>query len=564
MKMIKNATTALVSIAAVVAMTACSSDSDSSSGGGGSSALATGGFIKTYAPDVSTASWLSPFNTSPRHYQIMYQAEDVDGSGNINALSFRLSSDLTAAVSCPETIIKFGHTKSVDLSSSAVFADHTENGAGSLVTVLDNRTVTFDAAQSGEYVTIPLDTPFEYNGVDNLVVDILRDPACTESVSFQAESAVAVDSILWTSTTASVTGSSFNDLFQANFSFEGGVDTVIAQHNTGDNGNSIAPGTTGRTQALLRAEDINGSGPITGIAFEADSVTALTEMNITITMMNTSLTALDGNFTVNIDGSSTPVIVTDNLQVTIPAGVKYFWIPMTSTFDYDGSSNLLLDITSDVTSGGFTMDYENVPVASIISTGTLDAETGTVRTRAYQPKLRFNGASMDVITAGDAVGWYTLPFNGSSGYRTQFLYGGHSFGTSGAVTEVSFRLENDSVASDYSAATILLGHTANTTMTTDMPANMDDNTSVFSGTLSIPAGLKAGDWVTFPVSGFTYDSTKNLVVEVSQDAGDLTNVLRGTQTDVPGVGGYAVGTKGLDTGFGTGVGHVDVRITVSK
>ena len=68
-------------------------------------------------------------------------------------------------------------------------------------------------------------------------------------------------------------------------------------------------------------------------------------MNITISMMHTPLTVLGGDFTVNTDASSTPVVMTDTLQVSIPDGATWFWIPVTSAFDYDGSSNLLLDVT---------------------------------------------------------------------------------------------------------------------------------------------------------------------------------------------------------------------------
>ncbi len=558
MKMIKNATTALVSIAAVIAMTACSSDSDTPFVSG---KLATGGFIKT-VEEAGGSSFGGMFGISDSRYQLLYTPTDLEGSGNIESIGFQLFQNEATGVNCPNVTIKIGHTSLATLTTT--YDSNVETGQGSRVTATSDLSLTIPSGLAGDYFSIPLDEPFNYNGVDNLVVEIVRNVACDASVLVNGSIAAYNASLYHGSDYNATTGTTSTTQMHMRAVFAGGVDTVTPLDNTGDNGNSIAPGVTGRTQALLRAEDINGSGPITGIAFEADTVTAATEMNITITMMNTSLTALDGNFTVNIDGSSTPVIVTDNLQVTIPAGVKYFWIPMTSTFDYDGSSNLLLDITSNVVSGGFATDYKNVPIVRIVSTTDVNAGTGTVRTRAYQPKLRFNGAPMDVITAGDAGGWYTLPFNGGSGYRTQYLYGGHSFGTSGAVTEVSFRLQNDSVASDYPAATIVLGHTANTTMTTDMPANMDDSTSVFSGTLSIPAGLKAGDWVTFPVSGFTYDSTKNLVVEVSQDAGDLTNVLRGTQTDVPGASGYAAAYKGSDTGFGTGLGQVDVGVTVSK
>jgi hypothetical protein len=58
-------------------------------------------------------------------------------------------------------------------------------------------------------------------------------------------------------------------------------------------------------------------------------------------------------------------------------------------------------------------------------------------------------------------------------------------------------------------------------------SNMDENLTVHSGSFSIPAGLKAGDWVTIPLSSaFTYDQAKNLAVLFSTagGAGILNNV----------------------------------------
>jgi hypothetical protein len=54
--------------------------------------------------------------------------------------------------------------------------------------------------------------------------------------------------------------------------------------------------------------------------------------------------------------------------------------------------------------------------------------------------------------------------------------------------------------------------------------NLDDATTVFSGTLSVPAGLLAGDWTEIPLTeSFIYNGTDNLVIYTRSDGGTATN-----------------------------------------
>ncbi len=174
-------------------------------------------------------------------------------------------------------------------------------------------------------------------------------------------------------------------------------------------------------------------------------------------------------------------------------------------------------------------------------------------------KLRFKGGTMDVITAQDAA--WSNPLR-SLDRKTHILYDAWQLGTGGSVTGISFRLANDSVASDYPAS-VVLGHTANTALSTTFADNMTDPTTVFTGTLNVPGGLKEGDWVTIPVSGFTYDSTQNLVVELTRGAGTVQNWILATGVDVPGANGGEVGPRTSPTSTISTVGQSDFRIHLS-
>jgi len=133
-------------------------------GGDGSTSLATGEFTKTVTLN-SNIGWASPFNApNNRHLQQLYLASDINGAGYIQSIELRLN---TATAGCSsDATIKMGHTSLGVLTNT--FANNVEQGKGTLETV---RTGAFSvpAGSAGDYFTIILDTPFLYNGVDNLV-----------------------------------------------------------------------------------------------------------------------------------------------------------------------------------------------------------------------------------------------------------------------------------------------------------------------------------------------------------------------------------------------------------
>jgi len=144
------------------------------------------------------------------------------------------------------------------------------------------------------------------------------------------------------------------------------------------------------------------------------------------------------------------------------------------------------------------------------------------------------------------------------------MFGAQQLGTGGPVTGISFRLALDSVASGYPAATVVLCHTTNTVLSMTFANNLTGPTTVFTGTLNVPAGLEAGDWVTIPVSGFAYDPTQNLVVEVTQDAGTAANPILATNVDVPGASGVVTGPRVGPTAVEAQPGQSDIRVHLSK
>jgi len=561
MKMLQKTIAASIALTALLAMTACSSSSSSDGGGsgGGSGSLAKGGFVKEVAKD-STVRWGNlPFNIQPVREQHLVHASDIKGSGYIQSFSFK-SYATAPETNCPNVTIKMGHTNLNELTTT--YASNVEVGKGSLQTVLD-RELIIPEISAGAFFTIVLDEPFYYNGTDNLVMEFVTDAGCSHGISIYADNTIHTKADLYALSATATTGSVYDYTADVQLNFAGGVNT---QNVEGVVIGNIFPFSTllKRTQHLYTASDINGSGPITGIAFQLKNPSVAAEYNATVILGHTTLEQFDANNKYVDNYKDTPTIVSDNVHFSIPDGLEandWFWVPLSGNFNYNGTDNLIVDVK-------VTAASETNQVLAGNSTGSDNRAYGDVEndipagadTLIYHMKFRFNGATMDVITIENAA--WGLPFNGSTGYRTQILYGAYELGTSGKVSAFSLRLNNDSAASDYTEASVTLTNTAITSLDQNLSLNTIDSKNVFNGTLKIPAGLKAGDWVTFPVSGFTYDSTKNLVLEITSNSG-VNNLIYAASNFVP-FGGVVYSYKDTGVYVGSSLGQADLRIMLDK
>jgi hypothetical protein len=511
-------------LALSVVLAACSGG-----GGGGGGGTATGTFVKTLAPGASTSSQTGPFNTNPyRRAMHIYRANDIKGSGYIQSISLRRAALLPAAVSCPNTSIRLGHTSKTEFDGvDNTFAGYVNEGRGSLVPVINNATVTIPAGANGDYYTVNFATPFYYNDVDNLVVDIERTTACTPSdVSNATEIALAYYAQLYSSSSP-LTGTRYTWYQHMKFNFIGGNNTAISHDKTADTGNtSMVPGDTGHTQMLVFSTDINGSGRITGMAIKPMSTTiasVITGMTVRITHLPTSVTELTTNFANNFHGN-TPVVVTQNLSYTIPAGQSSpVWIPFNNAdFVYDGSSNLLIDLIA-TTTAAYSVAYTEVPGYRVLDSDSLTSSTGTLWQRAFEPVFRFAGGTMDVIS-GSTAG--TFVFDSTASGR-QFLLRAAELGTAGSISKLACRLAAPSLNLSYPNFTVTLAHTTQNVLVADDATNISGGVVVYNGTFTVPADLLEGDWVEIPFnSSFNYNGVDNLVVQTTTGAGSNVNSCR--------------------------------------
>jgi hypothetical protein len=135
----------------------------------------------------------------------------------MTALRFRRTT-VSTDTSCPNLTVRLGHTNLTALTTT--FASNAETGQGSLVTVINNSSFNIPAGATGTWIDIPLQLPFDYNGVNNLVVDIEKPDACSQDVIVDTQ--VAASMRLRTPTFGSATGTVDSLRNMAQFAFAGG------------------------------------------------------------------------------------------------------------------------------------------------------------------------------------------------------------------------------------------------------------------------------------------------------------------------------------------------------
>jgi len=489
-------------------------------GGGGSTSLATGEFTKTIDP-TDDINHSSDFSGATYHSQKLYPASEINGSGNITSILVEYSSDEAADITCADVTIKMGHTTLSSLG--ATYANNVEQGAGSVQTVLTNGSIVFPVGMMDDWSEIPLDTPFYYNGVDNLVVDITTNVGCSALFNTDVTTGLGYTASVYSYNIAATTGNDVSWRADMEFNFEGGVNSVEFAP-IPSNGNTYPfGGLRDKVQLLYDATLINGSGPVTGIAMRVGHLTT-TAQSYTYTMRvgHSTLTDLTTDFNGNF--SDTPVTVANNAVFNVPAGIPvgdYIWIPMPDgSFNYNGNNNLIVEIDVSSSSGNTYWGLELAGPNMSRAWGATGSDTASgVGSEEYHISFRFNGGTMDRLTPA-ASSHTSYPFSISYGGR-QYLYTASELGTKATITKVALRLSwPSSTAEDYSNFTVTMGHTSLAELTDVFGDNMDDATEVYKGTYSMPAGLIEGDWIEMTLdSPFIYNGTENLVVSFESDGG---------------------------------------------
>ncbi len=515
------------------------------------SGRATGTFTKTFVAGLTSGNAFPFSGVYEMKHQMLYTAAEVGGAGRISAIRFQRWVTTAAAVTCPNVSVRFGHTGVSALG--ATFASNVN--LGSIATALADASVTIAAGAAGTWFEIPLATPFEYDGVGDLVVEIETNTPCTANVASSYSSAAGIVRAVARTTdtdpstpqhsevTADITDATH---LWMQFVFAGG-DDFLAYAGTTAATNTWPLATQGgglRIQSLHLASDIAGSGPVTGLGFQLSGTSAAGTYTYTVKMghSNAPLTmTYDSNF------AGAPVTVASNVTFSVPAGMpagSWVWIPIPNgVFTYNGTDDLLVEVaTASGTGSNQPFRVGSRAGARVAANGSTAATGQAIDGALYHLALRFNGAPVyRTAPVSNATSSQVLG-SGMSG-QIQGLYDAVRLGTGGSIGRVAVRLNGASAATTVPNVKIYMGQTTKTSLALadSYASNMDNQTLVYSGPLTIPAGLAPGDWLPIPLgTSFAYDGVKNLVVLFTADQAGALNGVRG-QYDVTAFPSHSVG-----------------------
>ncbi|MBN1497303.1 MAG: hypothetical protein JXA07_11075 [Spirochaetes bacterium] len=492
--------------------------------------LAGGGsqFTKTVALSATTDLIAGPFNEAAfRHYQLLFQPADIAGSGVIRSLSFRYHDDNDQVIGCPHVTVKLGHTSETDLGDVGTsMALNINQGKGSAITVLNNKTVNIPRGAAGDYFEIPLDAEFNYNGVDNLVVDLLRTSACTGEVELITGTAsTPYDGLAYNSVSAAPDNIQeiAQDVHHIKFKFAGGVNKVdFADTYSGNSAPLSTTANFNKIQMLYNASSIAGSGMITGIGLQVSAVTSLQTYTYTMKLAHSTKIDLEVTWANNFNADPA-VTVANSVQITVPAGVpagEFVWFPVPDgVFSYNGTDNLLIELTVEAASGGVSLATHPTTNINRIYGNPASATASTSNSYTHQINLRFAGGTMDVVSNAALSDSRFFPSGSANGIVS--LFRATELGTSGKITSVAFRAASNTNTGNYPSYMLIMGHTMAETLTST--ADFIDQKIVYNKVYTIPNTFLAGDWIEIKLGNpFVYNGVDNLIIWSGSTANDGT------------------------------------------
>ena len=171
-------------------------------------------------------------------------------------------------------------------------------------------------------------------------------------------------------------------------------------------------------------------------------------------------------------------------------------MPITESFDYNGTDNLIVDIEVLTNSGVETSWKYDPAVTDRRLIGPVGNITGAVQAGVYDTVFRFNGAPVSVITDGLNATGNVFPENNGNGRLS--LYRASELGTTGTIDSVACRIDGASTATSYVNYQVNIGHSNVDSLSITAAANFASQTVAVNGTVTVAGRLLQGDWIEVP------------------------------------------------------------------
>ncbi len=511
--------------------------------GGGGGGSGTGETIQVGSGEKT--NWPSPTNTcwENTYSQQIYLASEIAKTGTITSLAF-------CAQSCDDATVT-SQSRTLDIymlkTSKSSFSSNTDWLSVSESDKVFSGTVTFPI---GDWTTITLSKPFEYDGTANLCI-VVNDKSGSDNekpinwLSYWRSN----NELLYIISPSSIdplsppTGDMFKCKAQLQLTFSGGGgggsesgDVVQVGSGTETTEKGI-PLTTrwnyGLTEQIYTAAEIGKAGTITSLAFNMAEASGVRTRNIDLYLVKTNQTSF-GTISDGIAATESDKVFSGT--VTFAVG-DWTTITFSKPFEYDGTANLCV-VVNDKTGENsqssprwlvyygtnqtlrvYNDNYSEFNPASPDGWSANSGLRGIVQEKS-QLQLTFSGgggggSESGVVEVTGTASEIYVPTNVYFKYSlTQQIYTSEEIGSAQNITNIGFYNNGGERTRNVD---LYLVHTSKSDFATDTDwVSFSESDKVFSGEVT----FTEGSWTTINFNkSFAYNGSDNLVVIMDDNTG---------------------------------------------
>ena len=287
-------------------------------------------------PDINGA----PFASSNGKVQLLYYSDEINGKGIITGIGFPVGLGAGSPTSKANYTlnVRLGHTTLSDLT-----ADFDNNFSTPPVTMANN--ISYQAPgglPDDTYIWIPMpDGKFEYNGTDNLLIEI------------EVTSASGLTYLKWRYDTklrraVGVAGSATalaadNLAYGLKLRFAGSSIDIITDGAISEDRPFHTSANT--VQHLFHASELGTGGVINKIAYRLDQKVSATESyNDCRIMLGHATGSVLGDTSFSGNMVDRTMVLSGNINIPASLAGDWFEIPLTTPFVYDSAQNLVVEL----------------------------------------------------------------------------------------------------------------------------------------------------------------------------------------------------------------------------